>query len=204
MSDERSPRLLVAVHEDDLFDRVERRLRSTLDADIARWNAGVVDSFDCVVVADDLPDADLGAVVAAAGDVPVVALLRPDGDHSAESVLAAGAADVVLVTETNLFERLGRRVASVLAWREDRAAAERRVTEDLKERAMDEAPVGITIADASLPDDPLVYVNDAFESLTGYDESEALGRNCRYLQGPGTDAEPVAELRRAVDAEESA
>lgn len=208
MSDERSPRLLVAVHEDDLFDRVERRLRSTLDADIARWNAGVdatvVDSFDCVVVADDLPDADPGAVVAAAGDVPVVALLRPDGDHSAESVLAAGAADVVLVTETNLFERLGRRVASVLAWREDRAAAERRVTEDLKERAMDEAPVGITIADASLPDDPLVYVNDAFESLTGYDESEALGRNCRYLQGPGTDAEPVAELRRAVDAEESA
>src|SRR6056297_549484 len=127
MSDERSPRLLVAVHEDDLFDRVERRLRSTLDADIARWNAGVdatvVDSFDCVVVADDLPDADPGAVVAAAGDVPVVALLRPDGDHSAESVLAAGAADVVLVTETNLFARLGRRVASVLSWREARAAA---------------------------------------------------------------------------------
>jgi PAS domain S-box-containing protein len=208
MSDERSLRLLVAVHEDDLFDRVERRLRSTLDADVVRLDAGVeaaaVESVDCVVVADDLPDADPQTVVAAAGDVPVVALLDPDGDHSAESVLAAGAADVVLVTETNLFERLDRRVASVLAWREDRAAAERRVTEDLKERAMDEAPVGITIADASLPDDPLVYVNDAFESLTGYDESEALGRNCRYLQGPGTDAEPVAELRRAVDAEESA
>jgi PAS domain S-box-containing protein len=69
----------------------------------------------------------------------------------------------------------------------------------LKERAMDEAPVGITIADASEPDTPLVYVNDAFERITGYTREEALGRNCRFLQGERSDRESIAEMRAAID-----
>ena len=76
------------------------------------------------------------------------------------------------------------------------------VDEALKERAMDEAPVGITISDPSLPDNPLVYVNDAYERLTGYSREEVLGRNCRLLQGPETREAPVAEMARAVAAEE--
>jgi PAS domain S-box-containing protein len=71
----------------------------------------------------------------------------------------------------------------------------------VKERAMDEAPVGITIADASLPDDPLVYVNDAFVRMTGYSKEFALGRNCRFLQGEDTQQEPIAEMAKAVDEE---
>ncbi|MFB6269299.1 MAG: PAS domain-containing protein [Halobacterium sp.] len=76
------------------------------------------------------------------------------------------------------------------------------VDEALKERAMDEAPVGITISDPSLPDNPLVYVNDAYERLTGYSREDVIGRNCRLLQGPETREEPVAEMRRAIEAEE--
>ena len=76
------------------------------------------------------------------------------------------------------------------------------VEESLKERAMDEAPVGITISDPSLPDNPLIYVNEAYERLTGYSREEVVGRNCRLLQGPGTREEPVAEMRRAIDAGE--
>ena len=45
---------------------------------------------------------------------------------------------------------------------------------------------------------PLVYVNDAFERLTGYPQAEALGRNCRFLQGEGTEAASVAELVRSI------
>ncbi|PSQ07758.1 hypothetical protein BRC95_03880 [Halobacteriales archaeon QS_5_68_33] len=56
----------------------------------------------------------------------------------------------------------------------------------LRTRAMDEAGVGISIADASEPDIPLVYVNDAFTDVTGYDREAALGTNCRFLQGPET------------------
>ena len=56
----------------------------------------------------------------------------------------------------------------------------------------------ITITDPNLPDDPLVYVNPAFEETTGYAAEEALGRNCRFLQGEDRDQPAIAELRNAV------
>jgi len=71
------------------------------------------------------------------------------------------------------------------------------------ERAMDEAPAGITITDPTQPDNPIIYANKRFEELTGYSQAEVQGRNCRLLQGEGTDPEPVAEMREAVDNEES-
>ena len=70
---------------------------------------------------------------------------------------------------------------------------------ELRERAMDEAPIGITISDPDRSDNPLVYSNDAFERLTGYAREEVLGRNCRFLQGDETDPEAVAELREAIE-----
>jgi len=73
---------------------------------------------------------------------------------------------------------------------------------DLKEQAMDEAPIGITISDVSLPDNPLVYVNDAFVRTTGYSKEFALGRNCRFLQGEDTSEEKVAKMARAVEERE--
>ena len=73
---------------------------------------------------------------------------------------------------------------------------------ELKTRAMDEAPVGITISGPSREDNPLIYANERFEQLTGYAESEVVGRNCRFLQGEDTAAEPVAEMRSAIEAGE--
>lgn len=68
----------------------------------------------------------------------------------------------------------------------------------LKDRAMDEAPIGITIADAD-GDVPLVYANEAFERVTGYPVEEVVGRNCRFLQGDGSDPEAVEAMRRAIN-----
>ncbi|PAU85345.1 hypothetical protein CK500_01355 [Halorubrum salipaludis] len=76
------------------------------------------------------------------------------------------------------------------------------VDEALKTRAMDEAPVGITVADATRPDMPLVYVNAAFERITGYSTSYAIGRNCRFLQGQATRERPVSRMRAAIQREE--
>lgn len=73
----------------------------------------------------------------------------------------------------------------------------------LLRRAVDAAPFGVTLADTRRDDEPLVYVNEAFETLTGYCEAESLGRNCRFLQGDETDPETVAEIRTAIEAEES-
>ncbi|WP_192918455.1 GAF domain-containing protein [Salinigranum salinum] len=71
-----------------------------------------------------------------------------------------------------------------------------------KTRAMDRAPVGISISDPSQPDNPLIYVNERFEALTGYDAADVRGRNCRFLQGEATDPESVATLRDAIDRRE--
>lgn len=68
----------------------------------------------------------------------------------------------------------------------------------LLERAMDSTSEGITIGDMTSPDRPLIYVNSAFEKLTGYTKDEVLGRNCRFLQGPGTCRNSIDQIRKAI------
>lgn len=55
------------------------------------------------------------------------------------------------------------------------------------------------ITDCRLAGNPIVYASQAFLDLTGYPVHRVLGRNCRFLQGPGTDPVIVARIRRAVD-----
>lgn len=70
----------------------------------------------------------------------------------------------------------------------------------LHTRALEASNEGITLSDCRLPDHPLVYVNAGFEALTGYTREEVVGRNCRFLQGEGTDPETLALLRAAIRA----
>ncbi|HEV7726794.1 MAG TPA: EAL domain-containing protein [Modestobacter sp.] len=72
--------------------------------------------------------------------------------------------------------------------------------EALLQRALAATASGVTIVDMRLPDQPLIYVNPAFERLSGTSAEEVLGRNCRFLQGPDTDIAAVARMRAAVDA----
>ena len=58
------------------------------------------------------------------------------------------------------------------------------------------------ITDPSLHDNPIVYASDDFLTLTGYSQEEVLGRNCRFLQGTGTDPYKVETIREAVESGE--
>ena len=69
-------------------------------------------------------------------------------------------------------------------------------------RALDEAPVGVAITDPTQDDNPMVYVNAKFAEITGYTREETLGRNCRFLQGAGTEPETVAALRAGITNED--
>ena len=161
--------------------------------------------FDGVVCSADLPDGDglsfLREVRTFDEDLPVVVLTA---DARVGEAFAAGATDCIPpVTDGGRYDRLPARLRSVIAWRGEAGDRSRAaITEALKQRAIDEAPVGITISDPTLPDNPLVYVNESYTEMTGYDRSEALGRNCRFLQGTGTDPDTVAAMREAIDAEE--
>lgn len=54
------------------------------------------------------------------------------------------------------------------------------------------------ITNPRLHDNPVIFVNDAFSKLTGYEREEILGRNCRFLQGPDTDPAAVRAICKAV------
>jgi PAS domain S-box-containing protein len=54
------------------------------------------------------------------------------------------------------------------------------------------------LTDPNVPDNPIVFANKAFLDLTGYEEAEVVGRNCRFLQGAMTDREAVAEMRQSI------
>jgi len=68
----------------------------------------------------------------------------------------------------------------------------------LKDRAMHAAPVGITITETTEPDHPIVYANEAFASLTGYEPEAVQGRGHEFLYGPGTDPETIEAAKSAL------
>jgi PAS domain S-box-containing protein len=128
-----------------------------------------------------------------------------DGEPVRNLELTANRADGGTATiEINAtpVEEDGEVVALQGVARDVTARRERETELRLKTRAIDDATVGVTIADANDPDNPLVYLNQAFETLTGYSSEEMLGRNCRRLQGPATDEETVETLREGIEAAE--
>ena len=54
------------------------------------------------------------------------------------------------------------------------------------------------LSDPRLPDNPIVFATPGFYELTGYTREQVLGRNCRFLQGPGTDPKAVDVIRSAI------
>ena len=67
--------------------------------------------------------------------------------------------------------------------------------------AFSRASVAMVLTDPAQDDNPIVYVNRAFEAMTGYSAHAAIGRNCRFLQGEETDGAHVTALRKAVEAQ---
>jgi PAS domain S-box-containing protein len=70
-----------------------------------------------------------------------------------------------------------------------------------RSRAIEAAPVGIMITDPTEPDNPMIYVNDAIEEITGYPKSELIGENPRIFQGENTDPDRIDEFRTAIENE---
>jgi PAS domain S-box-containing protein len=69
----------------------------------------------------------------------------------------------------------------------------------LYQRAMAASVSAVFIVDARLTDRPIIQVNAAFESMTGYSAAEAMGRSCSFLEGPETNAATVGQLREAFE-----
>lgn len=72
-----------------------------------------------------------------------------------------------------------------------------RVSQELKD-ALATLQQTFVVSDATKPDCPIVYASSGFFEMTGYSSNEVIGKNCRFLQGAGTDRNEVAKIRNAV------
>jgi PAS domain S-box-containing protein len=63
---------------------------------------------------------------------------------------------------------------------------------------IDQSPIASVLSDPRQPDNPIVACNDAFCALTGYPPAEVIGRNCRFLSGPGTEPWLSEQIRKGV------
>ncbi|MBI5330018.1 MAG: EAL domain-containing protein [Betaproteobacteria bacterium] len=69
----------------------------------------------------------------------------------------------------------------------------------LARRALESSGNGIVITDCQQPDNPIVYVNPAFERITGYRTEEVLGRNCRFLHGDDRLQPGILMLQQRIE-----
>lgn len=80
--------------------------------------------------------------------------------------------------------------------------AEERKGADLVAGAIRRSALAMVLTDPRLDDNPIVYVNEAFQKLSLYSRDYATGRNCRFLQGPDTDPEDVERIRKGLRSEQ--
>ncbi len=86
----------------------------------------------------------------------------------------------------------------VIAFRDISRAKESEKQLRILQRSIEASYNGALICDATAPDLPIIYVNPSFERITGYPAEEALGRNCRFLQGADREQAGIAEIRHAI------
>lgn len=166
------PGIVVAGEHAPGFLQSRRRrvvdLHQVADLDVLCSTPGT--SFRSLVSAPGPLDQETGVVLICLGH-------RPD---------KFGQGDLVLL----------ERLTSIAA----QALLAKRLTERnvLLAEVIDGSSTSFAIADADDPRRPLIYVNEAFEILTGYKSHEVIGQNCRFLTTEDPDSHERARLREAV------
>ncbi|MCL4800905.1 MAG: diguanylate cyclase, partial [Burkholderiales bacterium] len=180
--------------------------RSGFDAHGARveteadFRAALVERPDLILADYALPRFDgiraLRIAQEVAPDVPFILLSGTIGEELAVEAIRLGAADYLL---KDRLSRLGPAVRAAL----ERAALVRdaRRAEGalrLASRAIEASTNGILVTDATDAGHPIIFVNPAFEAITGYASGEVRGRNPRFLHGDDTEQIGLAEIRAAL------
>lgn len=63
---------------------------------------------------------------------------------------------------------------------------------------LDGMDFAFVVSDCMQTDMPIVYASPRFLEMTGYDEQEVVGRNCRFLNGPQTERRKLMEIRDGI------
>lgn len=158
------------------------------------------EAWDVLILDFNLPTFDalaaLGVLGESGHDIPAIVVSGSVGEDVAVETMRAGATDYVMKDNLTRLAPAVKREIRDAAIRQRQARAEADV--HLLGTAIDAASIGITIGDAQAPGVPLTRINRAFSRITGYAESEIVGRSCNILQGAETDPETVQRIRAAL------
>ena len=66
------------------------------------------------------------------------------------------------------------------------------------ERMVNLVDEGVLITDPNLEDMPIVFANNGFTKITGYDANEVIGKNPRFLRGPETDVNATNKIKSCI------
>jgi PAS domain S-box-containing protein len=128
-------------------------------------------------------------------ETPIFMLTAAFEEEAVDQAYAAGITDYI--TKPVSLSVLRQRVRQTLQAQESSRLAQ------LLMRGIAATTSGLSITDARIADNPIVYVNPAFEHLTGYTAAEVMGRNCRFLQGASTDPAMVQAIRDGIRGQEA-
>ncbi len=203
------PALQLLLIEDDAVeaDALRRLLTRTLPtgssllwATSLREGLSIVaaERIDAVLLDLGLPDSQgletLERICAHTAQVAVVVLTGRDDEPLVEKALGCGVQEYLVKGEIN-----AKGLARILRQAVERKRGELAMRQNtLLAAAVDNVTVGVIIVDARLYDWPIVFANPVFSVITGYPREEVVGRNCRFLQGPGTEPATVARIRAAL------
>ena len=157
----------------------------------AHWN---------IVLSDyNLPGIDIRETIcqlaAAHPETPIIIISGTIGEETVIDLLRAGVADFVSKDNLTRLVPAINRAVDAAATRRAQQHAEREL--QLRDRALSAATNGVIITRAD-GDMPVVYLNPAFETITGYRADEMLGRNCRVLQGDDRQQPEIAKIYTAL------
>jgi len=134
--------------------------------------------------------------------------LQAEGFGNLSGLFAyVGLLGLTSLAATTVFQRQSTKLAKanrqLLDSSQRETALAGRLADQLQELSIfgsvvDDSIVGISIADMRKPDQPLIYVNNAFTAITGYSRELSIGYNCRFLQGPETDPDELARLKQCL------
>ncbi|MEJ7638055.1 MAG: PAS domain-containing protein, partial [Singulisphaera sp.] len=91
--------------------------------------------------------------------------------------------------------RDGRKLGAVVTFVDNTHRKQAEETMLLRDRSLRAISQGLFITSPYRQDEPILYVNDAFEEMTGYDLREVKGRDITVLQGPETDPAAIERVR---------